>query len=311
MRTLQIQWRGTWGMGDAMMAMNVAHLHAWKRGVKVNLEMHWEHGPDHLHHFEEEETLMERMEYIHNFYHQSDRVEITHKYNQRGIFYYGSSSDSNKKQVVEKNRFLFQDHWYHNTQGGIPPNEWIFNLDHTDQKHLVNTSLITEDSVRQKIVIWRPLHNSEPPRTWKRLLTNDGWNVIIAKLRRRGFNIVELTYRTPIREVLFHIRSCRLVLSYDGMWHYIAKNLGVPYGVVSTEEISAYHTPPEYVLNLSPMRRTKGSVWEYIEDLAKLLGDSKASALKYQRDTSKYFEFSSLQAEADSWQIDKKGPTTI
>jgi hypothetical protein len=95
------------------------------------------------------------------------------------------------------------------------------------------------------------------------------------------------------------------------MWHYIAKNLCVPYGVISTEEITAYHTPPEYVLNLAPMRRTKNSVWEYIEDIAKLLGDSKASALKYRKDCSKYFEFDSLQAEADSWQVDKKGPTTI
>ena len=59
MEEVKIEWRGTWGVGDFMMALNCAHRHSWNTGNVINLEMHWAHDRDHLHHFEEEETIIE------------------------------------------------------------------------------------------------------------------------------------------------------------------------------------------------------------------------------------------------------------
>ena len=299
---IKIQWRGTVGMGDCMMALNCAHTHAWNRGCKINLEMHWDHGEDYYHHFEEEETIIERMEYIHNFYLHKDNVRITHKYDQRGDFYYENPNERNKL------RYIYEDNWFVNdSESQFPDNGWIFDIkkNNLDWQSLRKINLIkTSGHWRNKVVIWRPLYNAEKPRTWKRLLTNDGWNVIISTLRSQGFNVVELGYRTPIREALFHLRSCRQVICYDGMWHYIAKNLGVPMLVVSEEGITSYHTPN--ALKVSHSRKKKRNIWKYLYKIHELLGESKKLSKDYMSSFDITEKKCSLQDWADEYRLVQK-----
>ena len=277
METVDVTWRGTWGVGDFMMALNACHLHAYRLNVKLNLEMHWEHGPDHLHHFEEEETIIERMEFIHKFYHQHKRVTVTHQFNQTSGRYYYNEWD--KRHKKHKNRFSFSDNCYTDKEGGTTPdNEWIFFRDCLDHP-MYNA---------RKVVIWRPLFNAESPRTWKRLLTNDVWDGIIAKLRRAGLHVCELTYRTPISEAMFHLATCRQVICYDGMWHYIAKNLCKPMIVVSEEGITTYHTPDAVKISHNPDK--VNSVKKLFTTLHDIIGQSKQKAVRQRARYKQYLD---------------------
>lgn len=276
MKTVDVTWRGTWGVGDFMMALNVCHLHAWKTNCKINLEMHWEHGEDHLHHFEEEETIIERMTRIHNFYHDKDRVTVTHLFNQTsGRYYY---TDWQKRHKKNKNRFTFSDNSWSDKPGAeLADNRWIFREDCLDHPMYD----------RKKVVIWRPLYNAEEPRTWKRLLTNDVWDGIILLLRRTGLHVTELTYRTPVSEALFHIATCRQIVCYDGMWHYIGRNFCKPMIVISEEGITTYHTPDAVKLSHNPKK--KNSIKQFWHDLSGLLGRSKRKAREQREFNRKYY----------------------
>ena len=274
----KVTWRGTPGVGDFMWALNCAHLHAYHTNTKVNLEMHWEHGEDHLHHFEDPETIIERMHYIHNFYHRQDDVVISHVFNSNGRY----SDWSFKEDIVPdddgqlrikasdhpKNRFHFESNRYSDTPGQpAPKNDWLFRQD------------AFRSTDKNSIVIWRPTFNAEIPRTWKRILTNQQWDDIIKKLRRQGINITELTYRTPIREAMYHISRCRLVLCYDGMWHYIAKNFAKPLAVISGEKVTKYHTP--HALRISPLEESDLNIRFWMGNIPELLGHPKKKSQKY------------------------------
>lgn len=279
MKTVDVTWRGTWGVGDFMWALNACHHYSWKQGCKINLEMHWDHGEDFLHHFEEEETIIERMNYIHNFYHLQHRVDVSHKFfaNGEDDRYWGKKYHRNERN---KTRFWFSDNGWEDTPGTTAPtNQWLFRKDFVMNKQFYDP---------RKVVIWRPLYNAQTPRTWKRLLTNQGWDGIIALLRQAGLHVCELTYRTPVSEAMFHIQTCRQVICYDGMWHYIVKNCGKPLTVVSEEGITSYHTP--HALKLSHDSEKKNNIHTYKHNLSELLGESKKKAIEYLNSTQHFWE---------------------
>jgi len=281
-----ITWRGTPGVGDFMWALNCAHNYCYHNNIKVNLEFHWEHDEKHLHHFEDPETIIERLEYLHNFYHRKDDVTVTHVFNSDGRYTDWSYNDdlvpeddgSIRIAAIRrpnKSRFWFQSGAYSDKEGsGAPDPNWIFR----------------EDAFREidknKIVIWRPTFNAEVPRTWKRQLTNDDWDDIISLLRQGGLYVVELTYRTPVSEALHHISTCRMILSYDGMWHYIARNLCRPMVVVSTEGITKYHTPN--CVRASPDKNQDTNIFWWMNNIRDMLGHSKKKAIEFEQIMREY-----------------------
>lgn len=295
MEEIKVEWRGTWGVGDFMMALNCVHVHAWRTGKRINLEMHWPHDEHHLHHFEEEETIIERMEYIHSFYHHKERVRITHKFNQRegSPFFYPNDSMSKNKL-----RFRFEDGTYKSKEGDpFPNNDWLF------ARYMVNSKVYKDYFSSRKVVIWRPLFNAETPRTWKRLLTNDDWDDIITKLRREGCHVVEITYRTPVREAMFHILTSKFSLSYCGMWHYISKNAMTPMIVVSEEGVSKMHTGNNGLV-VSHDKNKKGNIWVCLDELRPTLNLIKKIVNAYSLSLEQYQLWGSLQKYAKNY--DKK-----
>ena len=258
-----ITWRGTPGVGDFMWALNCAHLHTWRTKVPVTLEMHWNHDDDYNHHFEDPETIIERMQFCHRYYDRKDDVTVRHVLNSDGRYsdweYFDDTelmADGSKRQVAkghQKARFYFQSGTYDDTDGGnIPDNDWLFS-DHAFR-----------EPIKKKIVFWRPTFNAETPRTWKRLFTNDDWCVIIDQLKEKGYDMVELSYRTPIREAMYHLSTASQVICYDGMWHYMAKNFCVPMVVISTEGVTKYHT--DYAIRASHDREVKRNIWYWVDN---------------------------------------------
>ena len=212
--------RGTPGIGDAMMYMNVAHLYAYKNKTNVELEIYWNHSEDFLYHFEDPETIIERVDYLHQFYLHKDLVNITHKFN---------IIDNNleKYRMTLNGKSCIQ---YKTPEGKILKglnSTWAF-----DPKFKLPT-------IKNKVVVWRTLFNAETPRRWK-LLQGDSH---IKLLRGNRFNVIELDYRTPIREVMWHINTCEFVVCYDGMWHYVARNFFKPMMVQSHNTITRTNTP--------------------------------------------------------------------
>jgi hypothetical protein len=277
----KITWRGTPGVGDFMWALNSAHNYSADRKLKVNLEFHWEHGEDYLHHPEDPETIIERLDYIHNFYHRKDDVVVSHVFNSTDRYTDWKFSDdviypedSHKPRVITrqipKARFWFESGSYSDEEGSDAPiNDWTFRRDAYRE---IDT---------KKVVVWTPQFNAETPRSWKNFLTDSEWRDIIKLLRRAGMNIVELSYRTPVREAMYHISTCRLVFCYDGMWHYIARNFNRPMVVVSPEGITTYHNPQ--ALKVSPFRDKPNNIFSLSKNISDFLGKPKRLTVEYER----------------------------
>lgn len=282
-----VTWRGTPGVGDFMWALNSCHRYAADYDVrKINLEFHWEHGEDYLHHFEDPETIIERCNYIHNFYHQKDRVEVHHIYNAHGRYRDWKYADDVVNEdginrvaakTINKNRFWFESGIYDDKPGGvIPNNDWIFRED------------AFKDYSNKRIVFWRPTFNAEKPRTWKRLFSDSDWDILIRHFQSLGFEMHELSYRTPVSEAMYLISTARMVICYDGIWHYIAKNFARPLAVVSGEGITKYHTPNALRLNPETPFNDR-NVWWWLENTGSLLGHAKNKSVDYENRMKQYY----------------------
>ena len=269
----RVTWRGTSGVGDFMWALNVCHLHALEMKHQVNLEFHWPHNESFLYHCEDPETIIQRLNYIHNFYHRKNDVIVSHRWDGDTDRYEPITEENINDE--NKSRYWFESDRYRDCDNP-PPNSWLFRRNAFQPRD------------PKKIVIWRPLFNAEIPRLWKRRLTNDDWEGIIKKLRRRGMKITELCYRTPVREALYHISTCRLVICYDGMWHYIAKNFATPLVVISRIETTNYHTP--HAIRAHDSRDYHPNIFDWTNDLGELLGHSKRKAIKYFDEMSYIYE---------------------
>ena len=258
----KVRWRGTWGVGDAMQALNVCHNYCNKNNVKVNLEMHWEHDDNHLTHPDDPETIIQRMEWIHTQYHRQNDVVITHVYNS-DLFPSG-----NLNPDKDKHRFYFDSKSFR--PNSAPPNDWIFK----------KSAFIKSP---KKVVYWTPVHNSEPPRRWKRFLTNDDWYDIIKLLSGEGWIPVELTYRTPIDEAFKEIQEADIVVCYDGMWHFIARNFAKPMFVPSWEGITNYNTPN------AVKRKNREEVKKFFNKFPKGVREMRDRALRHKVKIERYY----------------------
>lgn len=283
-----VTWRGTPGVGDFMWALNSCHKYAADVGIrKINLEIHWEHGEDYYHHFEDPETIIERCNYIHNFYHQQERVEIHHIFNAHGRYRDWKFDDdvvletNGERRIAaihkDKSRFYFESGIYNDMPGStVPDNDWIFRQD------------AFRDYDPNRIVFWRPTWNAEKPRTWKRLFDNEDWDKLITHFEGLGFNMHELSYRTPASEAMHLISTSRMVICYDGIWHYVAKNFARPLAVISGEGVTKYHTPNALRLNPKSSKEDQG-VWWWVEHIEDLLQQTKRKSVEYEERMKIYY----------------------
>lgn len=285
-----VTWRGTPGVGDFMWALNSCHKYAADHNIrKINLELHWEHDEDYYHHFEDPETIVERCNYIHNFYHQQERVEIHHIFNAQGRYRDWKFNDdvvletNGERRIAaihnHKARFFFQSGYYDDKPGNqIPDNDWIFRQD------------AFKDYDPNRIVFWRPTWNAEKPRTWKRIFENDDWDQLIAHFESKGFNMHEVSYRTPVSEVMHLISTSRMVICYDGIWHYVAKNFARPLAVISGEGVTKYHTSNALRMNPDRSKVTDGiDAWWWIDHIEDLLQQTKRKSVEYEDRMKTYY----------------------
>lgn len=214
-----IRWKTTVGIGDTMYGMNIAHMRAFVNQKPTTFELHFFHDKDYRYHYEDPESVYERFEYVRKRYMWSDIVNI--------------------KVVLDSQDYALYKQFYQ----GITRRSrselyryWAFD------------PTIDTTPINRKIVLWRPTTNlRQQVNNDKHILLDWEWQRLIDRLTDFGWDIVEIDYRTPVREAMYHIRTCECCLSYEGMWHYIAKNLFKPHIVISTTTISTWHTPAAVV----------------------------------------------------------------
>lgn len=256
-----LDWKGTPGVGDILFGLNSAHMCVHlvrkKRPVEqMTLNVHWTHDRDFLYHFEDPETIIERCDYLHNFYYDKDSVKINHIFNSNdeGIMklrHRGFQRASGPLKVLD----------------GIP--SWIY-----------RPSLWLNKPVdEKKVVFWRPLFNAEPPQGWKRQFSTKDWEKTIDILESKGFRMQELTYRTPVSEALYHIRTCRFCIFYDGMWQYIARNMCKPVISVGNSNILKTHSPQG--VTFKRPNDPNNSYYDYLSKFPRILEHMDRRANKY------------------------------
>jgi hypothetical protein len=202
-----VEWKGTSGCGDFMMGLNCCHLIAELTQDTVYMDMHWYHSEDYNFHMEDPETIVERFQYIHRWYKNYEAVKVRHIFN------------SDDDDLFEAR---FRGMGRVNKSRGSPPvglTSWLF------KEHIRNVK-----SDPNKIVIWKPFLNAAPPPNWKLSFDQAKWDLIVEHYlkSKHKFKVVEIDYRTPVREVMYHISTCRAVVGYEGMWHYFSRNLLKP-----------------------------------------------------------------------------------
>jgi hypothetical protein len=259
-----VHWKGTPGVGDILFGLNavhmLTHLARKKRDIPfTTLNVHWVHGPDHLHHFEDPETIIERTDYIHSFYHDCEAVKVNH------IF------DSTDEEVVRLRHKGFQrKSGARDVLEGIPM--WMFRRD---------VWFDSKDS--KKVVFWRPKFNAEIPRGWKRIFYPHHWDMILEILESKGYELVELTYRTPVREAFYHINTSRFCIFYDGMWQYIAKNLCKPVIGLGDNGIINMHNPQGVNFKRPDVDDRGESIFTYLNKLPNIEKHLDQRANKYRK----------------------------
>lgn len=218
-----IDFKCTPGVGDFMYILSVAYMRSFVLQKTVTLNLHWYHNKDYLFHFEDPETILERFEYVNNFYLKNNTdVVINH------IF------DANNSSLYVKRYYGFKKGW-----GEEKPDSRFIGLKYNSWEFKPST-LETNPS---KIVIWTQLQNAQVPRNFKQPFEKYGWEEAKKRIEAHGYDITEISYRTPISEVMYHIATCRATVSYEGMWHYVPKNYHKPMIVLSADTITQLHTP--------------------------------------------------------------------
>ena len=117
------------------------------------------------------------------------------------------------------------------------------------------------------VVIWRTkwIDSKYPP--FKDSYDSSYWDLIIPILKMKGFNVVEVTHRTPISEVFHLISRCRFVVAYNGMYHYLSKNMVKPMIVLGNSKIIRTHNPQAIHFFAPEKDESPRTVLDYLLDI--------------------------------------------
>jgi len=230
--------RGTVGVGDLGLSLSTAFYIANLLKTKIHLIYYWTHDEFYQHTPEDPETIIEKLKYLHSLCYKSEIVTYENVFNADHDMFNGQML----LNIEREGKMDFEEL---NVPDGL--NSWKF------KPHIMNKEIS-----KRKVSLWRYNFNSYTPPTWKRSYKEEDWQYIMDSLKRQGWQIQELCYRTPIREALYHIQTSRFCVGYDGMWHYLARMLYKPTIITGDSTIVNVHNPqcmPFYSPNKDKGRR--------------------------------------------------------
>jgi len=119
------------------------------------------------------------------------------------------------------------------------------------------------------VVIWRTKFIDSKYPSFKDSYDSSYWDLIIPILKMKGYNVVEVSHRTPIAEVFYLISRCKFIVAYNGMYHYIAKNLVKPMIVLGDSSIIRTHNPQATHFYCPKKDKTPRDVLDYLLNIEK------------------------------------------
>ena len=187
---LNVQWRTGVGYGDFVTGLGYAFSSSIKYQMPVNITFHWNHEKDFLYHPLDPESLVDRCNYIHSTMINNNMVTVNHIYNSNPKFRFFNQLDE------------------FNPCHGL----WYSNLEQKESNIVVLWS-------SQKNVE-KTTHDKDPALEY--------WDMIKYYLYEKGFDVREVTYRTPVRKLVELINVCKFGVGYDGLAHQIFKYIWKP-----------------------------------------------------------------------------------
>lgn len=228
-----LKWRGHHGVGDFMYGLNIAYYVSHILNEKITIRFFWDYDESFYWAHDDHETIFERLEYLHSFYHNKNKlVKIDHVYNYPHV-----DRDFKGEMVLNLRRGYPAD------AKPLPTGKSNHLTLATELNHWKFADFATKETVKDKVVIWKPFLNANKPNRWKVVWTPWDWEIIIELLEQQNYKIHEIDYRTPVREAMYAIQRCEFVLAYDGMWQYIARNLFKPAIILGDNSIIRTHNP--------------------------------------------------------------------
>ena len=150
-----IRWKTTVGIGDSMYGLNIAYMRAFANQKPTKFQIHFFHPKDYVHHYEDPESVVERVEYIRSRYMWKDIVDVEYVFDSKDTALYKKFYEGITRR---KNSELYR-YWA---------------LDPT-----INTT--PQDN---KITLWRPSGNMQQQMSnSKSLLLDSEWQRLIDRLQ--------------------------------------------------------------------------------------------------------------------------------
>lgn len=225
---LNIEWRSQEGLGDFITGLGYAHSSTLKYQRPVNINFHWPNPKNHLLSSIDKESINYRFDYILDLLKPVDGLSVTHTY----------SSTPSWRFINEFEEF--------NPVHGL----WY-------PKHELCTQ-------RGLVVFWSSKHNLTFPGYHKDPLY-DHWDAIVDNIKSEGYDVAEITYRTPIKETMDLIQSCEFGIGYEGMVHQLFKFMWKPLICASQRYSLAHLLCPQAHIIKDPKLLLYGSVTPFIQ----------------------------------------------
>jgi len=162
-----------------------------------------------FYHQDDDETIQDKCEYlINSSIIQANKIQ--HKYVTEETF---------KAYTELADTFLEPDNIIFKRKLNVQPKKvcfWKWNeFDVSRVRHLTNKT--------------KHLDFTMIPRIAKsHLFTESQWNMFYNFLTSQ-YKVVELFYRTPIREVMYHLATCEFSIGHGGMYHSFSTGIGNPH----------------------------------------------------------------------------------
>lgn len=236
----KIQTKGGEGSGDIVWSLNLAHAWSALNDAPVELEVHWPEKSEFLYHPDDQETIQARWQLMHEKYFESHRVYCHHVYDSQLFADCWNMTDQEERRRLKPKRLHFH------TNAKVP-RDFDWNMPFAE----IGCASWRWKESRQpenKIIFWTPKDNREEVKDYKRAgdLTLENWYIVKHELTRRfpDHEIVELTYRDSFIKAYEEIKKAKFCLGYDGMWHMVARNFGVPMiTCTKAQELANCYTP--------------------------------------------------------------------
>lgn len=193
---MNIEWRSQEGYGDFITGLGYAHSSTIKFKQPIHINFHWPNPKDHLLSEKDTESILYRFNYIKSRMREVDGLTIEH------------------------------------TFSSTPPWRFINELEEFNPLHGLwypKEELITEKGL---VVVWSSRHNLTFPGYHKDPVY-DWWDMVMNKLTIDGYNVKEITYRTPVSEAMDWMERCEFGVGYEGMIHQLFKFLWKPTVIAS------------------------------------------------------------------------------